>query len=45
VNIDNLENREAPLDEQRVTRYVAYNAGYHSQMGRVITLAGKYTFW
>jgi iron complex outermembrane receptor protein len=45
VNIDNIENREAPLDENRVTRYVAYNAGYHSQMGRKITLAGKYTFW
>ena len=45
VNVDNIENREAPLDEQRVTRYVAYNAGYHSQMGRVVTLAAKYTFW
>ena len=45
VNIDNLENREAPIDERTVTRYVAYNPSYHSQMGRVITLAGKYTFW
>ena len=45
VNIDNIENREPPIDERMVTRYVAYNAGYHSQMGRVITLAAKYTFW
>ena len=45
VNIDNIENREAPLDERLVARYIAYNPGYHSQAGRVVTLAAKYVFW
>ncbi|WP_457333765.1 TonB-dependent receptor plug domain-containing protein [Rhizobacter sp. P5_C2] len=45
VNVDNIENREPPIDERLVTRYIAYNPGYHSQMGRTVTLAAKYTFW
>jgi iron complex outermembrane receptor protein len=45
LNIDNLENREAPFDENEVISFLAYNPAYHSQMGRVITLAAKYTFW
>jgi iron complex outermembrane receptor protein len=45
VNVDNIENHEPPIDERLVTRYIAYNPGYHSQMGRTVTLAAKYTFW
>ena len=44
LTIKNLTNRAAPLDERQVTRYTAFNSQFHNQLGRYITVGGKYTF-
>jgi hypothetical protein len=43
--VRNLENKEAPIDQRRETRFTLFNSSYHNQMGRFITASAKYTFW
>lgn len=45
LSVKNLENKQAPVDQRYETRFTLYNAQYHNQMGRFITLSAKYTFW
>jgi iron complex outermembrane receptor protein len=45
LSVQNLENKQAPLDERRAGRYTLYSSGYHNQLGRYVTLRAKYTFW
>ncbi|MEI8327305.1 MAG: TonB-dependent receptor, partial [Betaproteobacteria bacterium] len=45
LNIQNAENKQAPLDERRAGRDTLYSSGYHIQLGRYVSLRAKYTFW
>ena len=45
LSVKNIENKQAPVDQRYETRFTLYNAAYHNQMGRFITLSAKYTFW
>lgn len=45
LSVKNIENKQAPIDQRYETRFTLYNAQYHNQMGRFITLGAKYTFW
>lgn len=45
LTINNIDNRQAPLDERRANRYTLFNSTYHNQLGRYFTLGAKYTFW
>jgi len=41
----NIDNREAPLDERRATRYTLFSSNYHNQLGRYFRAQAKYNFW
>lgn len=43
-SIDNIEDKMAPIDERRATRFTMYNATYHNPYGRYFRLAAKYAF-
>jgi iron complex outermembrane receptor protein len=45
LSVRNLENKEAPIDQRRETRFTLFNSSYHNQLGRFITASAKYTFW
>ena len=45
LTVQNVENRQAPIDANMATRYTMFNSGYHNQLGRFATLRAKYTFW
>lgn len=45
LSIRNIENKQAPIDQRRETRFTLFNAAYHNQLGRFITVNAKYTFW
>jgi iron complex outermembrane receptor protein len=45
LSIRNLENKQAPIDQRRETRFTLFNSAYHNQLGRFTTLSAKYTFW
>jgi iron complex outermembrane recepter protein len=45
LNIKNLANKSAPIDERRAARYTLFNSSYHNQLGRYFTVSAKYTFW
>jgi iron complex outermembrane receptor protein len=45
LNIQNIENKQAPLDERRAGRYTLFSSGYHNQLGRYMSLRAKYVFW
>jgi iron complex outermembrane receptor protein len=45
LTIKNLDNRQAPLDENLATRFTFYNSEFHDAMGRFIQVSAKYTFW
>jgi len=45
LSINNIDNRGAPIDERRAARYTLFNSAYHNQLGRYMSLRGKYTFW
>lgn len=45
LTVNNIDNRGAPIDERKATRYTLFNSSYHNQLGRYVTLNGKYTFW
>ncbi len=44
LTVNNIEDRQAPLDQRRETRFTWYNPSYHSALGRYFQLTGKYTF-
>jgi iron complex outermembrane receptor protein len=45
MSIRNIENKEAPIDQRRETRFTLFNSAFHNQLGRFITVNAKYTFW
>jgi iron complex outermembrane receptor protein len=45
LNIQNIGNKQAPIDERRAGRYTLFSSGYHNQLGRYISLRAKYLFW
>ena len=45
LNIQNIGNKQAPIDERRANRYTLFSSAYHNQLGRYITLRAKYVFW
>jgi iron complex outermembrane receptor protein len=45
LSVRNIENKQAPIDQRRETRFTLFNSMYHNQVGRFITLNAKYTFW
>ena len=45
LTILNLDNRQAPLDENNATRFTFYNSTFHDAMGRYFRVGAKYTFW
>jgi iron complex outermembrane receptor protein len=45
LNIQNIGNKQAPVDERLAGRYTLFGSGYHNQLGRYMTLRAKYVFW
>lgn len=45
VNIQNVSNVEAPISERAFNYLTSFDSNYHNQLGRIITLRAKYTFW
>ena len=45
LSIRNIENKEAPIDQRRETRFTLFNSSYHNQLGRFVAFNAKYTFW
>jgi iron complex outermembrane receptor protein len=45
LSVRNIDNRQAPLDQRRETRFTWFNSAYHNQLGRFFTASAKYTFW
>ncbi len=45
LTIKNLDNRQAPLDQNLATRFTFYDPTFHDAMGRFVQISGKYTFW
>lgn len=45
LNIQNIEDKQAPLDQRRASRYTLFSSGYHNQLGRYMSLRAKYVFW
>jgi iron complex outermembrane recepter protein len=44
LSINNIEDRQPPLDQRRETRFTWYSPNYHSAMGRFFRVDAKYTF-
>jgi iron complex outermembrane recepter protein len=44
LNIANIEDKQAPLDQRRETRFTWYSPGFHNVLGRYARLGVKYTF-
>ena len=45
LSVRNIDNRQAPVDQRRETRFTLFNSAYHNQLGRYFTASAKYTFW
>jgi iron complex outermembrane recepter protein len=44
LTVNNIEDRQAPLDQRRETRFTWYQPTYHNALGRYFQIAGRYTF-
>jgi iron complex outermembrane recepter protein len=44
LTVNNIEDRQAPLDQRRETRFTWFSPNYHSALGRYYQLAARYTF-
>lgn len=44
LSVQNVDNREAPLDADYVAYLTGYNSAFHNQLGRNYRLTAKYTF-
>jgi iron complex outermembrane recepter protein len=45
LSIRNIDNRQAPIDQRRESRFTLFNSSFHNQLGRFVTVNAKYTFW
>ena len=45
LTVKNLDNRQAPLDQNLATRFTFYDPTFHDAMGRYMQVSAKYTFW
>jgi iron complex outermembrane receptor protein len=44
ITIQNIEGKNAPYDDRRLTRYTMYNPMFHNVLGRYATVRAKYSF-
>jgi iron complex outermembrane recepter protein len=44
LTINNIEDRQAPLDQRREGNLTWYSSSYHSALGRYFQISGRYTF-
>lgn len=44
LSVQNIDNREAPLDINYIPYMTGFNAAYHNQLGRMVHLSARYTF-
>ncbi len=44
IIIQNIEGKNAPYDDRRLTRYTMYNPMFHNVLGRYATVRAKYSF-
>ena len=42
--VDNISNKQPPIDERQMSWYSLYNAGYHNALGRYFRVSAKYSF-
>lgn len=45
LTVQNIDNRQAPLDERAASDFTLYRSAFHNQLGRFISVSARYTFW
>ena len=45
LKVQNIDNRQAPLDERAASDFTLYRSAYHNQLGRFVSVSARYTFW
>jgi iron complex outermembrane receptor protein len=44
MTIQNIENKTAPYDDRKLTRYTLYSPMFHNALGRYMSIRAKYSF-